>query len=178
MLKPYEWKHSRTVLRRESASNRHDLVDYKELCKNLGGNLINAVGGTKGKINPLQIRPLPKDDENETDRLFNEDESYLMIDEKVPQSLIYLRNIMKRIRKYERSLAVTSHSVVDFLSDNIKQYGQALFDIPTYKILMGTDGQNLKETTKLYDSTEEEQDLLLTKKEDTPYLWMEQKGYM
>lgn len=178
MLKPYEWKHSRTVLRRESASNCHDLVDYKELCKNLGGNLINAVGGTKGKINPLQIRPLPKDDESETDKLFNEDESYLMIDEKVPQSLIYLRNIMKRIRKYERSLAVTSHSVVDFLSDNIKQYGQALFDIPTYKILMGTDGQNLKETTKLYDSTEEEQDLLLTKKEDTPYLWMEQKGYM
>ena len=320
MLEPYEWKRSRTVLRRERASNRPDLVDYKELCKNLGGNLINTVGGTKGKINPLQIRPLPKDDESDTDRLFNEDngindlalhmknleiffslynnsltdmqmatlknmlvklynnfnidwstdvtklkpedfptfkdlhnlilqelqatksnilseiaillsdiangsdsfiwnghttvednsnficfdtnglqgtsdnvkrtqyfniltycwekicknrnekimlicdESYLMIDEKVPQSLVYLRNMMKRVRKYEGSLAVISHSVVDFLSDNIKQYGQALLDIPTYKILMGTDGQNLKETTKLYDLTEAEQDLLLAKK--------------
>ena len=294
--------------------------EYKELCKNLGGNLINTVGGTKGKINPLQIRPLPKDDESDADRLFNEDngindlalhmknleiffslynnsltdmqmatlknmlvklynnfnidwntdvtklkaedfptfkdlhnlilqelqatksnilseiaillsdiangsdsfiwnghttvednsnficfdtnglqgtsdnvkrtqyfniltycwekicknrnekimlicdESYLMIDEKVPQSLVYLRNMMKRVRKYEGSLAVISHSVVDFLSDNIKQYGQALLDIPTYKILMGTDGQNLKETTKLYDLTEAEQDLLLAKK--------------
>ena len=92
------------------------------------------------------------------------DESYLMIDEKVPQSLVYLRNMMKRVRKYEGSLAVISHSVVDFLSDNIKQYGQAILDIPTYKILMGTDGQNLKETTKLYDLTEAEQDLLLAKK--------------
>ncbi len=295
-------------------------AEYKELCKNLGGNLINAVGGTKGKINPLQIRPLPRDDEEETDKLFKEDngindlalhiknleiffslynssltdmqmailknmlvklyknfgidwdtdvsrlnsedfptfkdlynliveelkisknnvlleisillsdiangsdsfiwnghttvednsnficfdtnglqgtsdsvkrtqyfniltycwekicknrnekimlicdESYLMIDEKVPQSLVYLRNMMKRVRKYEGSLAVISHSVVDFLSDNIKQYGQALLDIPTYKIIMGTDGQNLKETTKLYDLTEAEQDLLLAKK--------------
>ncbi len=92
------------------------------------------------------------------------DESYLMIDEKVPQSLVYLRNMMKRVRKHEGSLAVISHSVVDFLSDNIKQYGQALLDIPTYKILMGTDGQNLKETTRLYDLTEAEQDLLLAKK--------------
>ena len=49
-------------------------AEYKDLCKNLGGNLINAVGGTKGKINPLQIRPLPRDDESETDKLFNEDE--------------------------------------------------------------------------------------------------------
>ena len=27
MLEPYEWKHSRTVLRRESGSNPADLVD-------------------------------------------------------------------------------------------------------------------------------------------------------
>ena len=29
MLEPYEWKRSRTVLRREGASNRPDLVDYQ-----------------------------------------------------------------------------------------------------------------------------------------------------
>ena len=28
MLEPYEWKRSRTVLRRERASNRPDLADY------------------------------------------------------------------------------------------------------------------------------------------------------
>ena len=92
------------------------------------------------------------------------DEAYLMIDQKVPQSLVYLRNVMKRARKYEGSLGIISHTVIDFLSENIKQYGQALLDVPCYKILMGTDGPNLKETAKLYDLTEAEQELLLARK--------------
>ncbi len=33
------------------------------------------------------------------------DEAYLMIDQKIPQSLIFLRNGLKRGRKYEISLA-------------------------------------------------------------------------
>lgn len=92
------------------------------------------------------------------------DEAYLMIDQKVPQSLVYLRNVMKRARKYEAALGIISHSLVDFLGDAIKQYGQALLDIPCYKILMGTDGKNLKETADLYDLTEAEQELLLSRK--------------
>lgn len=92
------------------------------------------------------------------------DEAYLMIDQKVPQSLVYLRNVMKRARKYEGALAIISHSIVDFLNESIKQYGQALLDIPCYKVLMGTDGKNLKETADLYDLTEAEQELLLARK--------------
>ena len=92
------------------------------------------------------------------------DEAYLMIDQKVPQSLVYLRNVMKRARKYEGALGIISHSVIDFLSESIKQYGQAFLDIPCYKLLMGTDGPNLKETAKLYDLTEAEQELLLARK--------------
>lgn len=92
------------------------------------------------------------------------DEAYLMIDRSVPQSLVYLRNVMKRARKYEGALGIISHSVIDFLSESIKQYGQALLDIPCYKLLMGTDGPNLKETAKLYDLTEAEQELLLARK--------------
>lgn len=37
MLEPYEWKRSRTVLRRESGSNPADLVDY-------GGEKAERVG--------------------------------------------------------------------------------------------------------------------------------------
>lgn len=92
------------------------------------------------------------------------DEAYLMIDENVPQSLVYLRNAMKRSRKYEGGIAVISHSVVDFLSDSIKQYGQALLDTPCYKILMGSDGQNLRDMDRLYSLTEAEKDLLLAKR--------------
>jgi hypothetical protein len=92
------------------------------------------------------------------------DEAYLMIDENVPQSLVFLRNVEKRARKYEAGLVIISHSVVDFLSGSIKQYGQALLDIPCFKIIMGTDGKNLMETKELYNLTEAEEELLLSKK--------------
>lgn len=92
------------------------------------------------------------------------DEAYIMIDPKVPQSLVFLRNVEKRARKYEAAVAVISHSVVDFLSPEIKLYGQALLDIPCVKILMGTDGANLKETKELYHLTKAEEELLASKR--------------
>lgn len=92
------------------------------------------------------------------------DEAYLMIDPRVPQTLVFLRNVEKRARKYESSLAIVSHSIVDFLSREVKMYGQALLDIPCIKILMGTDGQNLQETKELYSLTDAEVELLAAKK--------------
>jgi len=92
------------------------------------------------------------------------DEAYLMIDPNVPQSLVFLRNVEKRSRKYEAGIAIISHSVVDFLDPRIKMYGQALLDIPCFKILMGCDGQNLQETKTLYNLTDAEEQLLAQKK--------------
>ena len=92
------------------------------------------------------------------------DEAYLMIDINVPQSLVFLRNVEKRARKYEAGVIIISHSVVDFLDPQVKMYGQALLDIPCYKILMGTDGRNLQETKDLYNLTEAEEELLASKK--------------
>lgn len=92
------------------------------------------------------------------------DEAYLMIDANVPQSLVFLRNVEKRARKYEAGIAIISHSVVDFLDPQIKMYGQALLDIPCYKIIMGTDGRNLQETKELYNLTDAEEELLASKK--------------
>lgn len=92
------------------------------------------------------------------------DEAYLIVDPKVPEALMYMRNFSKRIRKYEGGLIVISHSVVDFLHEEIRRYGQALMDNPTYKILMGTDGKNLQELADLYDLTEAEQEILNAKR--------------
>lgn len=92
------------------------------------------------------------------------DEAYMMIDPNVHQSLIFLRNVAKRARKYEAGIAIISHSVVDFLDPQIKLYGQALLDIPCFKILMGCDGKNLAETRELYNLTEAEEELLASKK--------------
>jgi hypothetical protein len=92
------------------------------------------------------------------------DEAYLMIDPNVPQSLVFLRNVEKRARKYEAGIVIISHSVVDFLDPQIKMYGQALLDIPCFKILMGCDGKNLLETKELYNLTDAEEELLASKK--------------
>lgn len=92
------------------------------------------------------------------------DEAYLMIDPKVPQSLVFLRNAAKGVRKYEGGIAIISHSVVDFLDPAIKMYGQPLLDLATFKIIMGTDGQNLAETKKLYSLTDAEEELIASKK--------------
>lgn len=44
MLEPYEWKRSRTVLRREGASNRPDLVDNTyTVTQELGHNSIHPM---------------------------------------------------------------------------------------------------------------------------------------
>lgn len=92
------------------------------------------------------------------------DEAYLLIDSQVPQSLVFLRNIAKRCRKYEGSLCIISHSIVDFLDDSVKMYGQAILDMATYKILMGTDGKNLEETKELFKLSEYQNDFLYSKK--------------
>lgn len=91
------------------------------------------------------------------------DEAYLMVDPEVPQSLIFLRNISKRIRKYEGGLIVISHALVDFLDPEVKRHGQAIMDNSCFKFLMGTDGQNLEESKKLFKLTEKEVALLLSK---------------
>lgn len=92
------------------------------------------------------------------------DEAYLIVDPKVPEALMYMRNFSKRIRKYEGGLGVISHSVVDFLHDEVRRCGQALMDNPTYKFLMGTDGKNLQELSSLYNLTEAEEELLNSKR--------------
>ena len=50
------------------------------------------------------------------------------------------------------------------LAPEVKMYGQALLDIPCYKILMGCDGKNLQETKDLYNLTDAEQELLESKR--------------
>lgn len=92
------------------------------------------------------------------------DEAYLLVDPEVPQTLQFLRNISKRIRKYEGGLVVITHGVVDFLDPTVRRLGQALLDNPCFKFFMGTDGKNLKELTGLMNLTEAEQEMLAKKK--------------
>lgn len=88
------------------------------------------------------------------------DEVYLALDKDVPQTANSLRDMVKRVRKYEGSLVLISHLVSEFLSPELRLLTQPLLDIPTYKILMGTDGQNLADIKALYKLNEAEEQLL------------------
>ncbi|MDU3351542.1 MAG: conjugal transfer protein, partial [Clostridium sp.] len=63
MLEPYEWKRSRTVLRRERASNRPDLADYYPLVKRLHGQVVKLSPTSKSYVNPLDINLNYSEDE-------------------------------------------------------------------------------------------------------------------
>lgn len=95
--------------------------------------------------------------------LFGIDEGYLFVDEDNPELLKFIRNISKRDRKYEGGLMFITHSVVDILDPAVKRYGQAIIDNACYKFIMGTDGKNLEETTKLFNFSEREQTILSSK---------------
>ena len=71
---------------------------------------------------------------------------------------------LSSITAYGKNAKKHDKTQINNVAESIKQYGQALLDIPCYKILMGTDGKNLKETADLYDLTEAEQELLLARK--------------
>lgn len=89
------------------------------------------------------------------------DEAYLLIDPRVPQALAFLKNTAKRCRKYEGAVGIISHSVVDFLDPSVKMHGQALLDTPCFKLMLGCDGENLRQIRELYNLTDAEEELLL-----------------
>lgn len=64
MLEPYEWKRSRTVLRRERASNRPDLADYAALVHKFEGQVIKISSSSTNYINPMDININYSEDDN------------------------------------------------------------------------------------------------------------------
>jgi len=90
------------------------------------------------------------------------DEAYLMIDPKIPQSLVFLCNVAKRARKYQAGIVIVSHSVTDFLHESIKNYAQPLLDMPSYKLMFGCEGKDLQELSELYNFTESEKEMVGT----------------
>ena len=91
------------------------------------------------------------------------DEGYLVANPENPEALIFIKNVSKRCRKYSGSLMFVTHSVVDLLDSAVKRHGQVLLDNACFKVLMGTDGKNLEEIKELFQLTDAEESLLLSK---------------
>lgn len=89
------------------------------------------------------------------------DEAYLLVDPETPQALQFLRNTSKRIRKYNGSLMVITHNLVDFLDPAVRRYGQALIDNPAYKLIMGQGEKDIEAMKELMTLSEREEQTLL-----------------
>ena len=147
MLEPYEWKRSRTVLRRESGSNPADLVDYQKLCGSLGGCYLDYLSG-KYVINPLQ--PLAWNEETE-----NED------DERTPEAFkktTMLSRHISYLKDFFRSYKDFSTAQLDTIELMLQKLYRR-FDMDDYTDFSQVAADKFPTMSDFYDLLEEEFDL-------------------
>lgn len=92
------------------------------------------------------------------------DEAHLMLDSRIKDTMITLKTISKRCRKYNANLMIITHSLIDMLDNELRKEGQGILENANYKILLGTDGRNLEESRDIFKLTEQELDILASKK--------------
>lgn len=92
------------------------------------------------------------------------DECHVLVDQHIPQTLEYVRNISKRARKYNSSIIVITQSIEDFLNEKIKLYGQSLLANSTYKLFFKMDGQDLRDVVKVFNLSKKEEELIYNAK--------------
>lgn len=73
---------------------------------------------------------------------------------------MYVRNMAKRVRKYESALWLATQSVDDLLNDAVRLAGQAIVDNSAYRLLFRCDAKNLDDTVELFRLTAAEAKLL------------------
>ncbi|MDM8534415.1 ATP-binding protein [Clostridiaceae bacterium HSG29] len=91
------------------------------------------------------------------------DEAHMLLDKDVLETAKTLRNFQKRFRKYNGSLLVSTQEINDFTMGSIADYGKAILDNATYKILLGADGKNLEAMIDIYKLNNQEESIVTQK---------------
>lgn len=116
--------------------------EYRDLCRNLSGTWLDAGGGT-AKSNPLEIRAVPEDDEEEEDKLYAS----------CPNAMsMHVKTLLVRLRLQFPSLTDVQLSILE--ASLIALYGR-------FGITLATDPAMLKATdypimSDWYDALKEE----------------------
>lgn len=137
--------------------------EYRELCLKLGGDWINAGGGRGGMLNPLQIRPAPRDEERQDGGGSGYDEP-LYVDEGYGMSDMALH-----IKTLEIFFNLYIPSLSDMQKAILKQAVIELYN--SFNIFWDTDVYSLKDED--FPTFSELHDLIVKKskekKEQTVY---------
>lgn len=92
------------------------------------------------------------------------DEAHLLIDTNNPEGIDFLKRVVKRSRKYDGSVIVSSQNLIDFCAKEIERYGQVIIDNSTYMMLLGQGQKEIDAVQKMINLTEPEVQYLLTAK--------------
>lgn len=98
--------------------------------------------------------------DQDTQYLIIADEAQILFDPELTLAAKAMKNMATRVRKYEGYLWLAFHSLQELLDNQVRLYGQSVLDTAAYKILFGTDGQNLADTVQLFKLTAEEEKVL------------------
>ena len=86
------------------------------------------------------------------------DELYLFLSNMT--AIEYIRNAMKRVRKKESSMILSSQNIEDFLIPTIREYTKPLFSIPTHQFLFNAGQINSREYMDALQIEESEFELI------------------
>jgi conjugal transfer ATP-binding protein TraC len=81
------------------------------------------------------------------------DEAHLLIDKEFPNALIFMYQMVKRIRKYNGMINIITQNVNDFMGDDtIKKYANAIINSSQYLKVLNLQPNDLEALDKLYSS--------------------------
>ena len=121
--------------------------EYKDLCANLKGDWINAAGGSKGKINPLQILPISKEDDKDD------------YEDSMPDMAVYLKHLEMFFKTYlpnltDKQTAILNSELIElynkfniYFDTDINMLNNTDFPVVSdlYNQLLDKDGQDYQD---------------------------------
>ena len=90
------------------------------------------------------------------------DEAHLLIDPNNKDGIEFLKRAVKRIRKYNGSLWISSQNLLDFTADGIERYGQVIIDNSSYIMVMGQGLKEIEAVAKMINLSDSEIQFLTT----------------
>lgn len=88
------------------------------------------------------------------------DEAWILLDPNSPETLQFLVEMAKRIRKYMGSMWIITQNVNDFFQGRLEESGKAVLGNASFKLLFKQAETDIPRILSLYTLTEKEQDLL------------------
>jgi len=88
------------------------------------------------------------------------DKAWILLDPNSPETLQFLVEMAKRIRKYMGSMWIITQNVNDFFQGRLEESGKAVLGNASFKLLFKQAETDIPRILSLYTLTEKEQDLL------------------